>query len=178
VQRGSICTGGTTCGDDRNLLDFMDITVDKQGRVLVGWADGCTGACARAGGTQNADALATITRQTGGPRLFAACDPKPDLTAGTVRASRSGGTVTLKTVVANHGSAVRPRIVQVAFYDGTRWLGTTRAVSLGAGRSATVSVQTTSLPRGVRTVTAIADPKDYVVESNEGNNRHSTRLRT
>ena len=36
---------GTTCGDDRNLLDFIDATVDKQGRVLVGYADGCTGDC-------------------------------------------------------------------------------------------------------------------------------------
>ena len=46
VQRGSICTGGTTCGNDRNLLDFIDVTIDEQGRVLVGYADGCTGACA------------------------------------------------------------------------------------------------------------------------------------
>jgi ATP-dependent protease HslVU peptidase subunit len=38
VQRGSICTGGTTCGNDRNLLDFIDATVDAQGRVLVGFA--------------------------------------------------------------------------------------------------------------------------------------------
>jgi hypothetical protein len=46
VQRGRICMGGTSCtGGDRNLLDFMDATVDRQGRVLVGWADGCTGAC-------------------------------------------------------------------------------------------------------------------------------------
>jgi hypothetical protein len=75
VQRGSICTGGTTCGDDRNLLDFMDVTVDGQGRVLVGYADGCTGACAAAGGTTNYDSLATIARQSTGPRLFAAYDP-------------------------------------------------------------------------------------------------------
>ena len=45
VQRGSICTGGTTCGDDRNLLDFIDVTIDNHGRVEVGYADGCTGAC-------------------------------------------------------------------------------------------------------------------------------------
>jgi hypothetical protein len=61
VQRGSICTGGTTCGDDRNLLDFIDVTIDKQGRVEVGYADGCTGTCA-SGGAQNFDALATIAR--------------------------------------------------------------------------------------------------------------------
>jgi hypothetical protein len=73
VQKGSICTGGTTCGTDRNLLDFMDVQVDKQGRVLVGYADGCTGACAT-GGAQNFDALATIARQSGGKSLFAAYD--------------------------------------------------------------------------------------------------------
>jgi hypothetical protein len=73
VQRGSICTGGTTCGDDRNLLDFMDVTIDKQGRVLVGYADGCTGACA-SGGAENYDALATIARQSSGSTLFGAYD--------------------------------------------------------------------------------------------------------
>jgi hypothetical protein len=73
VQKGSICTGGTTCGKDRNLLDFMDVQIDKQGRVLVGYADGCTAACA-SGGAQNFDALATIARQSGGKSLFAAYD--------------------------------------------------------------------------------------------------------
>jgi hypothetical protein len=73
VQRGSICTGGTTCGDDRNLLDFMDVTIDKQGRVLVGYADGCTAACAT-GGPQNYDALATIARQSSGQTLLGAYD--------------------------------------------------------------------------------------------------------
>ena len=75
VQRGSICTGGTTCGNDRNLLDFMDVTTDAQGRVLVGYADGCTGACAQPGGTQNYDALASIARQSGGLTLYSADDP-------------------------------------------------------------------------------------------------------
>ncbi len=73
VQLGSICLGGTTCGTTRNLLDFMDITVDAQGRVLVGYADGCTGSCVT-GGANTRTALATIARQTGGPRLFAAFD--------------------------------------------------------------------------------------------------------
>jgi hypothetical protein len=73
VQKGSICTGGTTCGNDRNLLDFMDVQIDKQGRILVGYADGCTGTCAT-GGAQNFDALATIARQSGGKTLFAAND--------------------------------------------------------------------------------------------------------
>ncbi|MER6735616.1 sialidase family protein [Streptomyces puniciscabiei] len=73
VQKGSVCTGGTTCGQDRNLLDFMDVTLDAQGRVLVGYADGCTGACA-SGGAQNYDALATVARQATGKTLFGAFD--------------------------------------------------------------------------------------------------------
>ena len=40
VQRGCIWTtgGSSKC---RNLLDFNDITIDKLGRVMVGFADGC-----------------------------------------------------------------------------------------------------------------------------------------
>ena len=75
VQRGSICIGGTTCGQDRNLLDFIDVTADSHGRVLVGYADGCTAACAT-GGAQNFDALTTIARQSGGRPLLAAFDNK------------------------------------------------------------------------------------------------------
>ena len=74
----------------RNLLDFNDITTDAFGRVLVGYADGCTGACVT-DPTQNAsngpasaqDALATIARQVGGRGLFQAFD-------GTQFATRSG----------------------------------------------------------------------------------------
>src|SRR5690349_18038746 len=77
VQRGVVCTQGTGCpGGTRNLLDFNDITVDKQGRVLAAYADGCTtGECVR-GVDRNNDgkidsndndgaAKATIIRQTG-----------------------------------------------------------------------------------------------------------------
>lgn len=73
VQKGSICTGGTTCGKDRNLLDFNDITIDARGRVLAAYADGCTGACAT-GAAQNYDALASIARQTSGNTLYGAYD--------------------------------------------------------------------------------------------------------
>jgi hypothetical protein len=80
VQRGCIWNqgGSNPC---RNLLDFNDITVDKFGRVLVGYADGCTGTCvtdktqnASAGPATAQDALATIARQVGGRGLLAAFD--------------------------------------------------------------------------------------------------------
>jgi hypothetical protein len=80
VQRGCIWNQGgmNPC---RNLLDFNDITVDRVGRVLIGYADGCTGSCVT-DPTQNAtqgpatarDALATIARQVGGRGLFAVFD--------------------------------------------------------------------------------------------------------
>jgi hypothetical protein len=87
VQRGVICTNGTTCPDGtRNLLDFNDVTVDKQGRVLAAFADGCVSAECIRGVDRNGDGKidsldndgaekATIIRQTGGKRLFAAYDP-------------------------------------------------------------------------------------------------------
>lgn len=76
VQQGVICTSGTTCpSGTRNLLDFMDIQVDRFGRAVPGYADGCVsanclgatnGTKAQNDGTQ----IATILRQTGGSRLF------------------------------------------------------------------------------------------------------------
>ena len=74
VQRGSLCTGGTTCGNDRNLLDFMDATLDDHGRVLVGYADGCIGKCVDDPRKNGHDAYATIARQTGGKTLFTKYD--------------------------------------------------------------------------------------------------------
>jgi hypothetical protein len=88
VQRGSICTAGTTCGADRNLLDFNDITIDKYGHVEVAYADGCTSACVTS--TKVADnthtAKATIARQYDGTGLLAAYDPTaPVTTKGHVK---------------------------------------------------------------------------------------------
>ncbi len=78
VQRGTICAGGTTgCPNGtRNLLDFMDLQVDRRGRAVVGYADGCTGGCIdSAPNTQGA--LASVARQKGGLGLFSAFDPPP-----------------------------------------------------------------------------------------------------
>lgn len=82
VQVGSVCTAGTTCGADRNLLDFADLQLDKEGRVLLAYADGClaptcTAASATAHGppyNESRAALASILRQSGGPRLLSAFD--------------------------------------------------------------------------------------------------------
>jgi len=70
VQRGCIWMAGGS-NKCRNLLDFMDATVDKTGHVLVGYADGCIGTCVTSG-PNSYSAVATIARQTGGTGLFAA----------------------------------------------------------------------------------------------------------
>ncbi len=70
IQRGGICHDGAC----RNMLDFMDASIDKQGRVLVGWDDGCIGGCVN-GPPNSFTAKASITRQSGGKRMFAAFDP-------------------------------------------------------------------------------------------------------
>ena len=72
VQRGCIwlAGGSNTC---RNLLDFMDVTIDGRGFIAVGYADGCTATCP-SGGKNTYSALATIAKQTGGTGLYAAYD--------------------------------------------------------------------------------------------------------
>ena len=84
VQRGGICGGGTC----RNLLDFMDIQMDKEGRILVAGEDGCIGSCVN--GTANSfTAKAFITRQSGGKGLVAAFDPVEPALAGAPRVEAS-----------------------------------------------------------------------------------------
>ncbi|MFS8084261.1 MAG: sialidase family protein, partial [Acidobacteriota bacterium] len=76
TQRGCIWLGGGS-NPCRNLLDFMDATIDAQGRVLVGFADGCTGACATDPANTAKSVWATIARQSAGLGVFSAFDPKP-----------------------------------------------------------------------------------------------------
>ena len=90
VQRGVICTNGTTCpSGTRNLLDFNDMEVDKQGRAVAGLADGCITAACLQGVDKNNDGQfntrfdndgarrALIIRQSSGLGLFSAFDPPP-----------------------------------------------------------------------------------------------------
>ena len=77
IQRGGIC-GGSTC---RNLLDFMDIQIDKEGRVLVAGEDGCIGPCVQGGGN-TFSSKGFITRQSGGKRMLAQFDPPEPALAG------------------------------------------------------------------------------------------------
>jgi PKD repeat protein len=74
AQQGTVCLEGTTCLGGRNLLDFNDFAIDSEGRGLVGWADGCVN-CTNTFTGQSAGAHGTVTRQSGGRRLFAFFDP-------------------------------------------------------------------------------------------------------
>jgi hypothetical protein len=82
VQRGCIWNSGGS-NPCRNLLDFNDITIDKTGHVLVGFADGCVGPAIAAGNdcVASRDVSANklvqhgaIIRQMSGRGLFAAYD--------------------------------------------------------------------------------------------------------
>jgi hypothetical protein len=109
VQRGTICGGGTLgCGNGtRNLLDFMGITVDKQGRVLVGYADGCVDSCAISG-PNSFTALATIARQVNGKRLFAKFDVVAAPSAPNLTGKAAGSANVLSwSAPDDHGSPIR-----------------------------------------------------------------------
>jgi len=76
VQKGSICLGGLTCGNDRNLLDFNDMSIDREGRVVAAYADGCVAAAGCVAPNYNGRAnKAAIVRQADGRRMFATFDP-------------------------------------------------------------------------------------------------------
>ena len=78
IQRGPIWAHGAA-DISRNLLDFYDMTMDKEGRVQVGFPDGCVdGHCVQAANTASGNAYTdrtTIARQSSGRRLIAAKDP-------------------------------------------------------------------------------------------------------
>jgi hypothetical protein len=77
VQKGAICLAGILCSSaNRNLLDFNDITVDREGRSIGAYADGCVAPGCNAGnGYSGRASKAAIVRQSSGRRLFAAFDP-------------------------------------------------------------------------------------------------------
>ena len=71
IQVGAICTSGILCtgntDNTRNLLDFNDVIIDGQGRVLAAVADGCLDV--ECGRNERAD-RALIVRQTAGRGLL------------------------------------------------------------------------------------------------------------
>jgi hypothetical protein len=106
VQRGCVDLQGTsnkTVTDDnicsqRNMLDFNDMTVDRQGRVMVAYADGCIDKCIKDTHTLSTENRGYILRQTSGRGLFAAFDTRSATTPGsggkTPGGTHVGGTKT------------------------------------------------------------------------------------
>jgi PKD repeat protein len=75
---------------DRNLLDFNEITIDDKGRGLYGYSDGCvTEGCIAGTAPNDFVAFMRVARQSGGKSLFASFDtaepvaPKPPCLSGT-----------------------------------------------------------------------------------------------
>jgi hypothetical protein len=117
MQRSGLLRGG---GADivRNLADFYDMTMDRDGRVLVGYGNGCDGGrCAQAPVAANGatlvrgnaySATAAIARQSSGRRMLAAKDPaSPTSVPGMpfVTQVRSGNVVSLMWNEADTGNS-------------------------------------------------------------------------
>jgi hypothetical protein len=126
VQRGVVCTHGTTCpSGTRNLLDFNDLEMDSKGRPLAAFADGCVSADCRAGTDRSGPAgtadglldsydndgedVATIIRQSSGRTLFAAYD-EPDSPSSLFAApTKTNVTLTWTDNAANESGFVVER---------------------------------------------------------------------
>ncbi len=117
MQRMGLLRGGGG-PMDRNLLDFFDISIDRDGRVVVGYVNGCSGGnCAQApiaadgsnGITGNAYTVtATIARQSSGRRMLAAKDPANSTSAPGmpfVTQKRIGNIVSLAWNEADTGNS-------------------------------------------------------------------------
>ncbi|HEV7699528.1 MAG TPA: carboxypeptidase regulatory-like domain-containing protein [Pyrinomonadaceae bacterium] len=90
VQSMSGIWQGGGGNQNRNLLDFNEITMDDKGRVLFGYSDGCvTGPCIAGTAGNDFTAHMRVARQFGGKTLNAAFDvaepvlPKPSCLSGT-----------------------------------------------------------------------------------------------
>jgi hypothetical protein len=110
LQRGCIWMHG---GADicRNLLDFFDMTIDKEGRVQVGYVDGCVdGHCVQAASTAKGNAYTArtvIARQSSGRRMLASFSTPATEAPGMplVTARRIGSVVRLSWSEADTGNS-------------------------------------------------------------------------
>jgi hypothetical protein len=126
VQRGVVCTEGTTCpSGTRNLLDFNDLEIDAKGRPIAAFADGCvTPGCKngvdRSGAAGTPDGLlnsydndgtdvATIIRQSSGRTLFAVNDPLNAPSTLVAAPTKSNVTLSWADNAANETSYVVER---------------------------------------------------------------------
>jgi hypothetical protein len=133
VQRGGICGDGAC----RNLLDFFDATIDKQGRVLVGYDDGCISTNCIAGtraygltAGNDFTAKGVIARQASGRRMYAQFDsqagpdvdpqgppppPPPATTCDSIVATDPAGDASHPLLSANGGPMEQVDITALSF---------------------------------------------------------------
>ncbi len=153
VQRGCIWNGGGS-NQCRNLLDFNDITIDKQGRVMVAFADGCINGATTLDSTvrscvtnpavnQNGyTAKEGILRQQSGKGLFAAYDgvlpgSKTPVKQPTKKPTKKPAKKPTKPTQGTGGTGVTPPSGSLAATGGNAMLpivgGVLIALGLGSG---------------------------------------------
>jgi hypothetical protein len=178
VQRGSICTSGTTCGNDRNLLDFIDSTVDSHGRVEVGYADGCIGACVSdpthtsgAGPADAQAAYATIARQSSGLPLFSAYDPAvTNVTISSLGVVKNSAGQFVATIAVRNAGTTPLSGLSLQLLDGRKQVYSKTGLSLAPGALTTITA-TWKASGGTHTVLAVADPQNLIAEADETDNK-------
>ncbi|NNF67210.1 MAG: hypothetical protein HKM98_06845 [Gammaproteobacteria bacterium] len=83
VQRGSICDDEQNCTLGANLGESIDIRMDRRGRPVIAFADGCIGACISSPQVPTYSSIASIARLKSFKGLIAAFDSErqgqPDL---------------------------------------------------------------------------------------------------
>lgn len=152
MQRMGLLRGGGG-PVDRNLLDFFGMETDKDGRVLVGYVNGCPGgpcsqaavAADKSSGVTGNDyaATATIARQSSGRRMFAANDPGSSTSVSGmpfVTEVRSGNVVRLAWNEADTGNQ---SLTGYQIYRGVTSNGESLLATIGNG-AATSYTDTTA----------------------------------
>ncbi len=104
--RAGIWQGGGG-NQNRNLLDFNEVTMDDKGRVLFGFSDGCVGSCVGDPTHNSYTANMRVARQFGGKGLLAAFDlTEPTLPkAACLSGRRDEGASYLSWKVPDNGGA-------------------------------------------------------------------------
>jgi len=158
VQVGSICTSGTTaCGADRNLLDFNDVSIDREGRVVAAFADGCVapGCDASSPSSSSRSAKGTVLRQSGGRRLLAAFDPPEPARPPApllVSAVRQGSAVTVTWQAPDNGGTP---LTAYKVYRGTTSGGETLLATVGPAKPSYVDAAANSSTQYFYRVSAV-----------------------
>lgn len=190
VQYGEIDAGGTLTGGQRNLLDFIDSSVTKDGRVLVAYADGCLSDCEAQGAAGNqagAETLSThkwasVAYQKVGKGLFAAYDVAVAPAAPTLSATSAAAPSLSWTVPDDGGAAITGYTVLRKVGSGAESVlatttGTTYTDSTApGGQNVTYRVTATNsvgtgTPSNAVTVATPSAPAAPVVTAAEGLNQ-------